>query len=126
MWSDTCLPSADRVVYSDCLPNARSTEGERLSILHSRMGGAAVLSKAAPIRPEKSRASAIFAFTSVLLTLLTSTMFQAISAVVIPRAVADPNGFSRYPWPSTTFAFTSAIAMLVFAKPSDLYGRKWI
>jgi MFS family permease len=97
-----------------------------LSIIHSSIGGVAVLSKAAPIRPEKSHASAIFALTSVLLTLLTSTMFQAISTVVIPRAVADLNGFSRYPWPSTTFALTSAIAMLVFAKLSDLYGRKWI
>ena len=83
-------------------------------------------SKAAPIRPEKSHASAIFALTSVLLTLLTPTMFQAISTVVIPWAVADLHGFSRYPWPSTTFALTSAIAMLVFAKLSDLYGPKWI
>lgn len=83
-------------------------------------------SRATPIRPEKSHASAIFALTSVLLTLLTSTMFQAISTVVLPQAVADLNGFSRYPWPSTTFALTSAIAMLVFAKLSDLYGRKWI
>ncbi len=96
-----------------------------MSTLNSRTG-VAVPSKAAPIRPEKSHASAIFALTSVLLTLLTSTMFQAISTVVIPRAVADLNGFSRYPWPSTTFALTSAIAMLVFAKLSDLYGRKWI
>ena len=97
-----------------------------MSILHSRIGGAVVPSKAAPIRAEKSHAGAIFALTSVLLTLLTSTMFQAISTVVIPRAVADLNGFSRYPWPSTTFALTSAIAMLVFAKLSDLYGRKRI
>ena len=143
MWSDTCPPSADRVVCSSvfsfvqesvqvettkqsaCLM-LRGAEEERLSILHSRIGGAAVPSQAAPIPPEKSHASAIFALTSVLLTLLTATMFQAISTVVIPRAVADLNGFSRYPWPSTTFALTSAIAMLVFAKLSDLYGRKWI
>ena len=55
-----------------------------------------MLSKAPPIRPEKRNPSAIVALTSVLLTLLTSTMFQAISTVVIPRAVADLNGL--LPW----------------------------
>jgi MFS family permease len=114
-------------LFSVCLPNsARSTEEEQLSILQSRIGGEAVTSEAAPIPPEKGYASAIYALTSVLLTLLTSTMFQAISTVVLPRAIADLNGFARYPWPSTTFALTSAIAMLVFAKLSDLYGRKRI
>jgi MFS family permease len=51
-------------------------------------------------------------------------MFQAIATVAMPRAIADLNGFARYSWPSTLFSLTSAIAMLVFAKLSDLYGRK--
>jgi hypothetical protein len=71
-----------------------------------------------------SRAQLIFALAGVMLTLLTSAMDQAISTSAMPRAIASLNGFARYSWPATSFALTSAIAIPVFAKLSDLYGRK--
>src|ERR1700722_9046143 len=64
------------------------------------------------------------ALTGMCLTLLTATMDQAIAIPAMPRAIAGLNGFARYSWPTTALLLTSTIAMPVFAKLSDLYGRK--
>jgi EmrB/QacA subfamily drug resistance transporter len=73
-----------------------------------------------------SRAQLIFALVGMMLTLLTSAMDQAISTSAMPHVIASLNGFARYSWPATSFSLTSAIAIPVFAKLSDLYGRKWL
>ncbi|HEY6770459.1 MAG TPA: MDR family MFS transporter [Candidatus Sulfotelmatobacter sp.] len=73
-----------------------------------------------------SRAQLIFALAGTMLTLLTSAMDQSISTIAMPHAIASLNGFARYSWPATSFSLTSAIAIPVFAKLSDLYGRKWL
>lgn len=72
----------------------------------------------------RSNKELALAMAAIMLTLLAPTMFQATGSAALPRAVASLNGFARYPWPSTAFSLTSAISMLVFAKLSDLYGRK--
>src|SRR5271154_6480091 len=74
--------------------------------------------------PDLSRAQLILALTGMVLTLLTATMEQAIAITAMPRAIATLNGFARYSWPTTSLLLTSTIAMPVFAKLSDLYGRK--
>ncbi len=71
-----------------------------------------------------SRTQLIFALAGTMLTLLTSAMDQSISTIAMPHAIASLNGFARYSWPATSFSLTSAIAIPVFAKLSDLYGRK--
>src|ERR1700686_4089879 len=73
-----------------------------------------------------SRTQVIFALTGMVLTLLTAAMDQAFGGAVMPRAIASLNGFARYPWVSPSFLPTTTIAMPVFAKLSDLYGRKWL
>ena len=73
-----------------------------------------------------SRRQLILALSGLVLTLLTATMEQAMGATVMPRAIASLNGFARYPWALTSFLLTTTIAMPVFAKLSDLYGRKWL
>lgn len=75
---------------------------------------------------ELSRAQLNFALTGMVLTLLTATMDQAMGSTAMPRAIASLNGFARYPWVMTSFLLTSTIAMPVFAKLSDMYGRKWL
>src|ERR1700684_4429522 len=72
-----------------------------------------------------SRTQLILTLTGMVLTLLAATMDQAIAIAALPRAIASLNGFARYSWPTTSFLLTSTIAMPVFAKLSDLYGRKW-
>ena len=71
-----------------------------------------------------SRTQLILALSGMVLTLLTATMDQAIAIAAMPRAIASLNGFARYSWPTTSLLLTSTIAMPVFAKLSDLYGRK--
>src|SRR6202047_3565265 len=71
-----------------------------------------------------SRTQLILTLTGMVLTLLAATMDQAIAIAALPRAIASLNGFARYSWPTTSFLLTSTIAMPVFAKLSDLYGRK--
>src|SRR3984885_11284409 len=73
-----------------------------------------------------SRTQLNLALTGMALALLTATMDQAITIAAMPRAIADLNGFARYSWPTTSFLLTSTIAMPVFGKLSDLYGRKWL
>ena len=76
--------------------------------------------------PDLSRTQLNFALAGVVLTLLTAAMNQATAITALPRAIANLNGFARYPWATTSFLLTSTLAMPVFAKLSDLYGRKWL
>jgi len=73
-----------------------------------------------------SRGQLTLAVAGMVLTLLMATLDQAIAIAAMPRAIAGLNGFSRYPWPTTSLLLTSTLAMPVFAKLSDLYGRKWL
>ncbi len=62
----------------------------------------------------------------LMLTLLLAAMDQTIVGTAMPRIVANLNGFDRYPWVTTSYLLTSTISVPVFAKLSDLYGRKWL
>jgi EmrB/QacA subfamily drug resistance transporter len=62
----------------------------------------------------------------LMLTLLLAAMDQTIVGTAMPRVVASLNGFDRYPWVTTSYLLTSTISVPVFAKLSDLYGRKWL
>src|SRR5262249_18266815 len=42
-----------------------------------------------------------------------------------PRIIASLSGFDRYPWVATAYLLTSTICVPIFAKLSDIYGRKW-
>jgi MFS family permease len=71
------------------------------------------------------RTQRILILTGVILPLLALSTEEGFAITAVPQAVAALNGFARYSWPSTSFLLTSTIAMPVFAKLSDLYGRKW-
>src|SRR4029077_15710846 len=64
--------------------------------------------------------------TGLLLTLLLAALDQTIVGTAMPRIIANLNGFDRYPWVTTAYLLTSTIAVPIFAKLSDMYGRKWI
>ena len=63
--------------------------------------------------------------TGLLLTLLLAALDQTIVGTAMPRIIAQLNGFDRYPWVTTAYLLTSTISVPVFAKLSDIYGRKW-
>src|ERR1700740_2003613 len=72
-----------------------------------------------------SRRQLIGTITGLLLTLLLAALDQTIVGTAMPRIIAQLNGFDRYPWVTTAYLLTSTIAVPIFAKLSDIYGRKW-
>lgn len=64
--------------------------------------------------------------TGLLLTLLLAAVDQTVVGTAMPRIIAQLNGFDRYPWVTTAYLLTSTIAVPVFAKLSDIFGRKWL
>jgi EmrB/QacA subfamily drug resistance transporter len=72
-----------------------------------------------------SRVRLLWALTGIILPLLALNMDEGFAISALPRAVVSLNGFDRYAWPSTSFLLISTVTMPVFAKLSDLYGRKW-
>ncbi len=63
--------------------------------------------------------------TGLLLTLLLAALDQTIVGTAMPRVIAELNGFNRYPWVTTAYLLTSTICVPIFAKLSDMWGRKW-
>jgi EmrB/QacA subfamily drug resistance transporter len=61
----------------------------------------------------------------LVLSVLLASLDQTIVGTAEPRIIAQLSGFDRYPWVSTTYLLTSTLAIPIFAKLSDIYGRKW-
>ncbi|HLW75570.1 MAG TPA: MFS transporter, partial [Bryobacteraceae bacterium] len=61
----------------------------------------------------------------LMLCLLLAALDQTIVGTAEPRIIASLSGFDRYPWVATTYLLTSTICVPIFAKLSDIYGRKW-
>jgi len=61
----------------------------------------------------------------LLLSVLLASLDQTIVGTAEPRIIAQLSGFDRYPWVATSYLLTSTLAIPIFAKLSDIYGRKW-
>ena len=61
----------------------------------------------------------------LMLCLLLAALDQTIVGTAEPRIIASLSGFDRYPWVATTYLLSSTICVPIFAKLSDMYGRKW-
>src|SRR5712691_2344270 len=61
----------------------------------------------------------------LMLALLLSALDQTIVGTAEPRIIAQLSGFDRYPWVATAYLLCSTIGVPIFARLSDLYGRKW-
>ena len=62
--------------------------------------------------------------TGVMLAMFLSSLDQTIVGTALPRIVSDLGGFTKYAWVTTAYIITSAIALPITGKLSDLYGRK--
>src|SRR5580658_2983470 len=60
----------------------------------------------------------------LLFALLLAAIDQTIVGTAEPRIIASLSGFDRYPWVSTAYLLSSTIAVPIFGKLSDIYGRK--
>jgi MFS family permease len=63
--------------------------------------------------------------TGLLLVLLLAAIDQTIVGTAEPRIIAQLSGFNRYAWVATAYLLTSTLSVPIFAKLSDIYGRKW-
>ncbi len=60
----------------------------------------------------------------LMMCLLLAALDQTIVGTAEPRIIASLAGFDRYPWVATAYLLTCTICVPVFAKLSDIYGRK--
>lgn len=71
--------------------------------------------------PERQLALAVL---GVILAIFLSVLSQTILATAMPRIIADLGGFDRYTWTSTAYLVTSAVAIPIAGRLSDIYGRR--
>jgi len=56
--------------------------------------------------------------------LLLAALDQTIITTAMPRIVSELGGFNRYAWATTAYLLTSTLAVPIFGRLSDTYGRK--
>src|SRR5579862_699071 len=71
-----------------------------------------------------TRPQFIGTLSGLMACLLLAALDQTIVGTAEPRIIASLSGFDRYPWVATAYLLTSTICMPIFAKLSDIYGRK--
>src|SRR5215470_3987118 len=72
-----------------------------------------------------TRPQMIGTLAGLMLSMLLAALDQTIVGTAEPRIIASLSGFDRYPWVSTAYLLCSTISVPIFAKLSDIYGRKW-
>jgi EmrB/QacA subfamily drug resistance transporter len=89
---------------------------------------------ASAIKPQDWRTSGIIRLTrpqmvgtlsGLMLAMLLAALDQTIVGTAEPMIIASLSGFNRYPWVATAYLLCSTISVPIFAKLSDIYGRKW-
>src|SRR5579884_2195184 len=71
-----------------------------------------------------TRSQLIGTMSGMLFALLLAAIDQTIVGTAEPRIIASLSGFDRYPWVATAYLLSSTIAVPIFGKLSDIYGRK--
>src|SRR5215813_1237344 len=72
-----------------------------------------------------TRPQMVGTLSGLMLSMLLAALDQTIVGTAEPRIIASLSGFDRYPWVSTAYLLCSTISVPIFAKLSDIYGRKW-
>src|SRR5215813_6058826 len=72
-----------------------------------------------------TRPQTIGTLSGLMLSMLLAALDQTIVGTAEPRIIASLSGFDRYPWVATAYLLCSTISVPIFAKLSDIYGRKW-
>jgi EmrB/QacA subfamily drug resistance transporter len=67
-----------------------------------------------------------FVLAGLMIGLLVAALDNSIMATAMPKVISSLGGMAYYVWPFTIYMLTSTIAIILFGKLSDLYGRKKI
>ena len=76
------------------------------------------------LRATMGRNRLILVVTSVILGMLLASIDQTIVGTAMPRIIADLNGLEHYAWVATAYLLASTVAVPIWGKLSDIYGRK--
>lgn len=71
------------------------------------------------------RRQVVITMAGVMLAMFLGSLDQTIVGTAMPRIIADLGGFTHYTWVTTAYIITSAIAIPITGKLTDMYGRKW-
>ncbi len=71
-----------------------------------------------------TRPQLIGTLAGLMLAMLLAALDQTIVGTAEPRIIAQLAGFDRYPWVATLYLLTSTLTVPIFARLSDVYGRK--
>lgn len=64
--------------------------------------------------------------TGLMVGLLVAAFDYSIMATAMPQVISSLNGVEYYVWPFTSYMLSSTIAIILFGKLSDIYGRKYV
>jgi EmrB/QacA subfamily drug resistance transporter len=67
----------------------------------------------------------IITLIGVMLSMFVGALDQTIVGTAMPRIVSDLGGFNEYTWITTVYIITSAIALPITGKLTDMFGRKY-
>ena len=62
----------------------------------------------------------------LMVGLLVAAFDYSIMATAMPKVINSLHGMEYYVWPFTSYMLTSTIAIILFGKLSDIYGRKHV
>ena len=62
----------------------------------------------------------------LMVGLLLAAFDYSIIVTAMPKVINSLQGMEYYVWPFTSYMLTSTIAIILFGKLSDIYGRKHI
>ena len=62
----------------------------------------------------------------LMVGLLVAAFDYSIMATAMPKVINSLNGMEYYVWPFTSYMLSSTIAIILFGKLSDIYGRKHV
>ena len=60
-----------------------------------------------------------------MLAMFLGALDQTVVGTAMPRIISDLGGFSQYTWITTAYIITSAVAVPITGKLTDIYGRKY-
>ena len=70
------------------------------------------------------RRQVVITMVGVMLAMFLGSLDQTIVGTAMPRIISDLGGFSHYTWVTTAYIITSAVAIPITGKLTDMYGRK--
>jgi EmrB/QacA subfamily drug resistance transporter len=73
---------------------------------------------------ELSKGNIILVLISLMISLLLAALDSTIVGTAMPKIIGDLRGMEHYSWPFTSYMLCSTVAILIFGKLSDMYGRK--